>query len=174
MTQDNTERRWLGAYPEGVPADVDVSAYGSLVDLLENNFARYSDRACVSFMGKELTYGEINKASLAMAAYFQSLGLVKGDRVAVMMPNVPQYPVVVAALMRTGLVVVNVNPLYTARELSFQLKDSGAKAIVIVENFAATLEACIADTSVKHVVLAAMGDMLGMLKGGLVNYVVRN
>ncbi len=174
MTQDNTERRWLGAYPEGVPADVDVSAYGSLVDLLENNFARYSDRACVSFMGKELTYGEINKASLAMAAYFQSLGLVKGDRVAVMMPNVPQYPVVVAALMRTGLVVVNVNPLYTARELSFQLKDSGAKAIVIVENFAATLEACIADTGVKHVVLAAMGDMLGMLKGGLVNYVVRN
>jgi long-chain acyl-CoA synthetase len=111
---------------------------------------------------------------LALAAYFQSLGLEKGDRVAVMMPNVPQYPVAVAAILRAGLVVVNVNPLYTARELEHQLKDSGAKAIVIIENFAATLEKCIAQTPVQHVVLAAMGDRLGLLKGSVVNYVVRN
>jgi long-chain acyl-CoA synthetase len=109
-----------------------------------------------------------------MAAYLQSLGLSKGDRVAIMMPNVPQYPVAVAAVLRAGLVVVNVNPLYTARELEHQLKDSGAKAIVIIENFAATLEKCIAQTPVQHVVLAAMGDRLGLLKGSLVNYVVRN
>ncbi|WP_153062294.1 AMP-binding protein, partial [Escherichia coli] len=112
--------------------------------------------------------------SSAFAAYLQGLGLAKGDRVAIMMPNVPQYPVTVAAILRAGFVVINVNPLYTPRELEHQLKDSGAKAIVIIENFAATLQSCIANTPVKHVVLAAMGDQLGLLKGTLVNYVVRN
>lgn len=165
---------WLSSYPEGVPADIDFTQYSSLVALLEESFSRYADRPAYSFMGKEFSYAETDQQSLAMAAYLQSLGLSKGDRVAVMMPNVPQYPVAVAAILRAGLVVVNVNPLYTARELGHQLKDSGAKAIVIIENFAATLEKCIAQTQVQHVVLAAMGDRLGLLKGRLVNYVVRN
>ena len=167
-------RPWLGAYPEGVPADIDVAQYPSLVHLLEESFQKYAGRPAYSFMGKELSFSQTDSLSQAFAAYLQGLGLSKGDRVAIMMPNVPQYPVAVAAILRAGLVVVNVNPLYTARELEHQLKDSGAKAIVIVENFAATLEQCIANTPVKHVVLAAMGDLLGLLKGSIVNYVVRN
>jgi long-chain acyl-CoA synthetase len=165
---------WLKSYPEGVPADIDPSQYSSLVGLLEESFSKYADRTAYSFMGKEMSFAQADQESLGLAAYLQSLGLSKGDRVAVMMPNVPQYPVAVAAILRAGLVVVNVNPLYTARELEHQLKDSGAKAIVIIENFAATLEKCIAQTPVQHVILAAMGDRLGLLKGGLVNYVVRN
>jgi long-chain acyl-CoA synthetase len=125
-------------------------------------------------MGKNISYAQTDQESQALAAYLQSLGLAKGDRVAIMMPNVPQYPVAVAAILRAGYVVVNVNPLYTARELEHQLKDSGARAIVIIENFAATLEKCIAQTPVQHVVLAAMGDRLGFLKGAIVNHVVRN
>jgi long-chain acyl-CoA synthetase len=170
----NANPIWLKSYPEGVPADINPNAYSSLVGLLEDSFSKYSDRAAYSFMGKEFSFAQTDQDSLAMAAYLQSLGLSKGDRVAIMMPNVPQYPVAVAAVLRAGLVVVNVNPLYTARELEHQLKDSGAKAIVIIENFAATLEKCIAQTPVQHVVLAAMGDRLGLLKGNLVNYVVRN
>ena len=165
---------WLKSYPEGVPADIDPSQYSSLVGLLEESFSKFADRTAYSFMGKELNFAQTDQESLGLAAYLQSLGLSKGDRVAVMMPNVPQYPVTVAAILRAGLVVVNVNPLYTARELEYQLKDSGAKAIVIIENFAATLEKCIAQTPVQHVILAAMGDRLGLLKGSLVNYVVRN
>ena len=165
---------WLNSYPEGVPATIDPTAYTSLVGLLEDSFSKFSDRSAYSFLGKDISFAQTDQESLAMAAYFQSLGLDKGDRVAIMMPNVPQYPVAVAAVLRAGLVVVNVNPLYTARELEHQLKDSGAKAIVIIENFAATLEKCIAQTPVQHVVIAAMGDRLGLLKGALVNYVVRN
>jgi len=165
---------WLQSYPEGVAADIDPTAYNSLVGLLDESFAQFADRTAYSFLGKDITYAQTDQESLALAAYFQSLGLEKGDRVALMMPNVPQYPVAVAAVLRAGLVVVNVNPLYTARELEHQLKDSGAKAIVIIENFAATLEKCLAQTPVQHVVLAAMGDRLGLLKGSLVNYVVRN
>ena len=169
-----TDRPWLAAYPQGVPADIDTSQYTSLVALMDEAFKKYADRVAYSFMGKEVTYGQTDSLSSAFAAYLQGLGLVKGDRVAIMMPNVPQYPVAVAAVLRAGFVVVNVNPLYTPRELEHQLKDSGAKAIVIIENFAATLEQCIAHTPVKHVVLCAMGDQLGLLKGALVNYVVRN
>jgi long-chain acyl-CoA synthetase len=165
---------WLQSYPEGVPVDIPPTDYKSLVDLLDESFSKFADRPAYSFLGKDITYAQTDQESLALAAYFQSLGLEKGDRVALMMPNVPQYPVAVAAVLRAGLVVVNVNPLYTARELEHQLKDSGAKAIVIIENFAATLEKCIAQTPVQHVVLAAMGDRLGLLKGSLVNYVVRN
>lgn len=169
-----TDRPWLAAYPQGVPADIDTSQYASLVALMDEAFTKYADRVAYSFMGKEVTYAQTDSLSSAFAAYLQSLGLVKGDRVAIMMPNVPQYPVAVAAILRAGFVVVNVNPLYTPRELEHQLKDSGAKAIVIIENFAATLQSCIANTPVKHVVLCAMGDQLGLLKGALVNYVVRN
>ena len=174
MSEQAAERPWLSAYPEGVPADIDPNAYKSLVELLDNSFRDFGPRVAFSFMGKDVTFAQIDKASTAMGAYLQSLGLVKGDRVAVMMPNVPNYPVTVAAILRAGMVVVNVNPLYTARELEHQLKDSGAKAIVIIENFAATLEMCIANTPIKHVVLSAMGDMLGTLKGAVVNYVVRS
>ncbi|MBX9871317.1 MAG: long-chain-fatty-acid--CoA ligase [Burkholderiaceae bacterium] len=168
-----SDRIWLKSYPEGVPADLPPLPYPSLVALMEESFRKYADRPAYSFMGKELTFGETDRLSRAFAAYLQGLGLVQGDRVAIMMPNVPQYPVVVAAILRAGYVVVNVNPLYTARELEHQLKDSGSKAIVIIENFAATLEKCIAATPVKHVVLCTMGDRLGLLKGALVNFVVR-
>ncbi len=169
-----TDRIWLKSYPEGVPADIDVAQYPSLAALIEAAFQQYGARTAYSFMGKDITYAQTDSLSRAFAAYLQGLGLVKGDRVAIMMPNVPQYPVAVAAILRAGFVVVNVNPLYTPRELEHQLKDSGAKAIVIIENFATTLEQCIAKTPVKHVVLCAMGDQLGLLKGALVNYVVRN
>ena len=167
------DRVWLGSYPEGVPADINPDQYPSLVALMEESFARYADRTAYSFMGKAISYRQIDEDSLALAAWLQSLGLAKGERVALMMPNVPQYPVAVAAVLRAGYVVVNVNPLYTARELEHQLKDSGAKAIVIIENFAATLEKCIASTPVQHVLLASMGDRLGLLKGLVVNHVVR-
>ncbi|MBX9613854.1 MAG: long-chain-fatty-acid--CoA ligase [Burkholderiales bacterium] len=169
-----TDRPWLSAYPSGVPADIDATQYTSLVALMEESFRKYAARTAYSFMGKDIRYSQTDSLSRALGAYLQGLGLAKGDRVAIMMPNVPQYPVAVAAILRAGLVVVNVNPLYTPRELEHQLKDSGAKAIVIIENFASTLEQCIAATPVKHVVLCAMGDQLGLLKGSLVNYVVRN
>ncbi|WP_341908677.1 long-chain-fatty-acid--CoA ligase [Polaromonas sp. YR568] len=168
------ERPWLKAYPPGVPADIDPSQYASLVALMEESFQKFGSRVAYSFMGKEVTFAQTDSLSVALGGYLQTLGLSKGDRIAIMMPNVPQYPVAVAAILRAGYVVVNVNPLYTPRELEHQLKDSGSKAIIIIENFANTLEQCIANTPVKHVVLAAMGDQLGMLKGALVNYVVRN
>ena len=168
-----TERIWLKHYPEGVPADIDASQYPSLVALMDESFKKFADRTAYSFMGKDVSYAETDAQSRAMAGYLQSLGLARGDRVAIMMPNVPQYPATVAGILRAGYVVVNVNPLYTARELQHQLKDSGAKAIVIIENFGATLQKCIANTAVKHVVLASMGDRLGLIKGAIVNYVVR-
>ena len=169
-----TDRIWLGSYPPGVPADIDVTQYASVVALMEESFRSFGPRVAYTFMGKNVTYAQTDSLSQAFGAYLQGLGLARGDRVAVMMPNLPQYPVVVAAILRAGLVLVNVNPLYTARELEHQLKDSGAKAIIILENFAATLEKCLAATPVKHVVLCAMGDQLGLLKGTLVNYVVRH
>jgi long-chain acyl-CoA synthetase len=171
MTSD---RIWLSSYPEGVPSDIDPSLYRSLVDLMEASFKQYAERTAFCFMGQDLTYADLDTQSQAMAAYLQSLGLSRGDRIAIMMPNMPQYPIAVAAILRAGYVVVNVNPLYTPRELEHQLKDSGSKAIFIIENFAATLDKCLAQTSVEHVVLCAMGDRLGWIKGSLVNYVVRN
>ena len=170
MTDD---RPWLSAYPEGVPADLPLQAYSSLLALMRESFDRFGDRVAYSFLGCDLSYAALDQQSRALAAYFQSLGLARGDRIAIMLPNVPQYPVTVAAILRAGYVVVNVNPLYTARELEHQLKDAGAKAIVIIENFAATLQQCLANTSVQHVVLCAMGDRIGWLKGMLVNHVVR-
>ena len=166
-------RPWLSAYPEGVPADIDTTAYASLVELMQESFKRFGDRTAFSFLGRNLTYAELDRLSQVFAAYLQSLGLVAGDRVAIMLPNTLQYPIAVAAVLRAGFVVVNVNPLYTPRELEFQLKDSGAKAIVVLENFGATLQDCLARTCVEHVVLCAMGDRLGWLKGLLVNHVVR-
>jgi long-chain acyl-CoA synthetase len=171
MTQ---ERVWLDSYPEGVPTDIDASQYDSLVGLMEESFSKFATRTAYSYMGRDISYKETDVKSQALAAYFQSLGLEKGDRIAIMMPNVPQYPVAVAAILRAGFVVVNVNPLYTPRELEHQLKDAGAKAIVIIENFAITLQKCMAQTQMKHIVMCAMGDMLSLPKGALVNFVVRN
>jgi len=168
------EKIWLKQYPAGVPAQIKVDLYPSLVALLEESFAKYRALPAYRFMGRTISFGKIDDLSRAFAAYLQSLGMDKGDRVAIMMPNVPQYPVAVAAILRAGYVVVNVNPLYTPRELEHQLKDSGAKAIVILENFAATLAQVFDAVPAKKVVLAAMGDMLGFIKGRLVNHVVRN
>ena len=167
------QKIWLKQYPAGVPADVKTDVYPSLVALLDESFRNHAARAAYKFMGASFSFGAIDDASRALAAWLQSTGLQRGDRVAIMMPNVPQYPVAVAAVLRAGLVVVNVNPLYTPRELEHQLKDSGAKAIIILENFAATLAQVIDQVPTKTVLLAAMGDMLGLVKGLLVNHVVR-
>ena len=168
-----TNRPWLSAYPEGVPAEIDSSGYRSLVELMQESFQRHGDRVAYSFLGRRLSFAELDQRSRQLGAYLQSLGLVRGDRVAIMLPNVLQYPIAVAAVLRAGFVVVNVNPLYTARELDYQLKDSGAKAIVIIENFGTVLQQCLSNTPVQHIVLCAMGDQLGWLKGLLVNHVVR-
>ena len=167
------ERIWIKHYPPGVPADIDAGQYASVVALFEESFAKYKNDNAYACMDKKLTYGQVDEMSRALGAWLQSKGLQRGDRVAIMMPNVLQYPVCVAGILRAGYVVVNVNPLYTPRELEHQLKDSGAKAILIVENFAKTLEQVISRTSVKHVVRASMGDLLGFPKGAIVNLVVR-
>src|SRR5260221_3442968 len=166
------ERIWLKQYPAGVPADIDVTRYTSLVELLEESFAKFSERKAFICMDKSISYRDLDEMSLALAAYLQSKGLPKGARVALMMPNVLQYPVSLFGTLRGGYTVVNVNPLYTARELEHQLKDSGAEVIVILENFAVTLQEVLAKTPIKHVVVTALGDMLGA-KGILVNFVVR-
>jgi long-chain acyl-CoA synthetase len=167
------QRPWLAHYPTGVPAEIPVDAYPSLVALMEESFERHRARPAFKFMGSTLSFGELDARSRDFAAWLQQQGLQRGDRVAVMLPNVPQYPVVVAAILRAGMVVVNVNPLYTPRELEHQLKDSGARLIVILENFATTLEQVLGHVPTKKVVVAAMGDMLGWVKGALVNHVVR-
>jgi long-chain acyl-CoA synthetase len=167
------QRPWLAHYPAGVPADIPLDAYPSLVALMRDSFERHRERPAFKFMGSALTFGELDTLSRAFAAWLQQQGLQRGDRVAVMLPNVPQYPVAVAAILRAGMVVVNVNPLYTPRELEHQLKDSGARLIVILENFAATLQQTQNHVPTKKIVVAAMGDLLGWVKGALVNHVVR-
>ena len=167
------EKTWLKQYPAGVPATIDVEQYRSLVALLDESFRKYGPHTAYRFMGKSITFAQVDDASRALGAYLQAQGLVKGDRVAIMMPNVPQYPVAVAAILRAGGVVVNVNPLYTPRELEHQLKDSGAKVIIMVENFATTLQQVLAAVPTKKVIVTALGDMLGFPKSLIVNYVVR-
>ena len=166
-------RPWLASYPEGVPKEIPDLVHQNVGELFEAAFRDFADRPSFTCLGKSISYRELGAASDAMGAYLQSLGLEKGDRVAVMMPNVLQYPVAIAGILRAGFTVVNVNPLYTPRELEHQLKDSGAKAIVILENFGATLQKVLDRVPVEHVVLATMGDMLG-LKGHIVNLVVRH
>ena len=170
----STQRPWLNAYPPGVPGEVAVDAYSSLVPLLEESWTTYAKRDAAACMGVRITYGEIDERSRSLGVWLQAKGVKRGDRVAVMMPNVPQYLVAIGAVLRVGGVVVNVNPLYTARELQHQLADAGATVIVVLENFAHTLEAVIANTDVRHVVLASLGDMLGFAKGQLVNFVLRH
>jgi len=166
------ERIWLKQYPAGVPADIDVTQYSSLVELLEESFAKFRERKAFICMDKSITYRDLDEMSLALGAYLQSKGLQKGARVALMMPNVLQYPITTAAVLRAGYAAVNVNPLYTPRELEHQLKDSGAEAIIVLENFATTVQQVMAKTQLKHVIVGSMGDLLG-LKGVLVNLVVR-
>ena len=168
------EKIWLKSYPPGVPADIDPDQYRSLVHLLEEAFQKYADRNAYVCMDKFLTYAELDTYSRQLGAWLQSRGLKKGARVALMMPNVLQYPVAIAAVLRAGYTVVNVNPLYTPRELEHQLNDSGSEAIIVLENFAHTLEQVLGKTAIKHVIVASMGEMLGGLKGMIVNFVVRN
>jgi long-chain acyl-CoA synthetase len=166
------EKIWLKSYPPGVPAEIDPSQYSSVADLFEESFREYRDKPAFVCMGKQISYGELDVLSRKLAAWFQSKGIARGARIAIMMPNVLQYPVAIAAILRAGYVVVNVNPLYTPRELEHQLKDSGAEAIILLENFAVTLQAVVRNTAIRHVVVAAMGDLMGT-KGLIVNFVVR-
>jgi long-chain acyl-CoA synthetase len=167
-----SNKPWLQHYPAGMPANIDASVYPRLIDMLEDSFQKYRDLPAFMFMGKTMTYGEVDTASQHFAAYLQSRGLEPGDRIALMMPNLIQYPVALFGALRAGLVIVNTNPLYTPREMKHQFTDSGAKAIVIAENFAFNLEQVIADTQIKTVILTSVGEMLG-LKGMIVNFMVR-
>jgi long-chain acyl-CoA synthetase len=168
-------RPWLSSYPKGVPTDIDADQFTSIKDLFNQSCEKFADNNAFTCMGKTLTFRDLDALTLQFAAYLQSeLKLARGDRVAVMMPNILQYPVAIFGILRAGFTVVNCNPLYTPRELEHQLKDSGAKAIVVVENFANTLESCIAKTEVKHVITTQLGDMLGFPKSLIVNWVIKH
>ena len=168
------EKIWLQSYPPGVPAEISISHFSSLVDLFEESCRKYADKVAYVSMGREMTYRELDSLSRDFAGWLQAKGFKKGDRVALMMPNLLQYPVALFGTLRAGCAVVNCNPLYTPRELEHQLKDSGATAIVIVENFAHVLQQVINQTAIKQVIVTPMGEMLGGLKGMLVNFVVRH
>jgi long-chain acyl-CoA synthetase len=168
------DKIWLKSYPPGVPAEINPDQYTSLVHLLEESFQKYARNNAYVCMDRFLTYAELDDCSKRLAAWLQSRGMAKGARVAVMMPNVLQYPIAIAAILRAGYTVVNVNPLYTPRELEHQLKDSGSEAIIVLENFAHTVEQVLKSTPVRHIVVASMGELLGGAKGMLVNFVVRN
>ncbi|WP_209587028.1 long-chain-fatty-acid--CoA ligase [Massilia sp. BHUDP2] len=168
------DKIWLKSYPPNVPSEINPDQYASLVHMLEESFSKYADRNAYVCMDKFLTYGELDAYSKKLAAWLQSRGMERGARVAIMMPNVLQYPIAIAAVLRAGYTVVNVNPLYTPRELEHQIKDSGSEAIIVLENFANTVQQVIGKTPLKHVVVASMGEMLGGAKGMLVNFVVRN
>ena len=167
------ERVWLDSYTEGVPAEIDPDAYPSLVALIDEAIRRFADRPAFENMGVRITFAELDRLATDFAGFLAARGLARGDRIALMMPNVLQYPVALLGALRAGLVVVSTNPLYTARELRHQLADSGARAIVVLENFGHVLEECIGDTEVEHVLVTGLGDMLGFPKSKLVNFVVR-
>jgi len=168
------DKIWLKSYPPNVPSEINPDQYASLVHMLEESFSKYADRNAYVCMDKFLTYGELDAYSKKLAGWLQSRGMERGARVAIMMPNVLQYPIAIAAVLRAGYTVVNVNPLYTPRELEHQIKDSGSEAIIVLENFANTVQQVMGKTPLKHVVVASMGEMLGGAKGMLVNFVVRN
>jgi acyl-CoA synthetase (AMP-forming)/AMP-acid ligase II len=170
----DTNKPWLSSYPAGVPHDVDLGAYPSLVDLLEESFRKNASSPVSVCMERWMRYGQLDEWSTAVGAWLQAQGLAPGARVALMMPNIPQFLIVMVAILRAGYTCVNVNPLYTARELEHQLKDSGAEAIFILENFAHTLEEAIGHTQIRHVVLASMGDMLGNIHGRWITFAVRH
>ena len=170
-----SERPWLASYPKGIPPHIDLEKYASIVSVLDEVCRDFSDRPAFSNFGKQLSYADVDRLSAQFANYLlHELKLKKGDRVALMMPNVLQYPVAIFGVLRAGLTVVNTNPMYTARELKHQLTDSGASAIVVLENFASVVAEVIAETSVKQVIVTGVGDMLGFPKGALVNFVLRH
>ena len=169
------DRIWLRNYPAGMPADIDADQFGSLTELFDKVVARFADKPAFHNLGCTMTYGELARQSRDFAAFLQGLpGLAPGDRVAIMSPNLLQYPVAMFGILRAGMVVVNVNPLYTARELEHQLKDSGAKVIVIVENFASILQGVLGKTAVEHVIATQIGDLLPVPKRWIVNFVIKN
>lgn len=170
----NDERPWLKNYPKGIPANIDADAYPNLVALLEETFEKYRKLPAFACMGKQITFDYLDKMSAQFGAYLHSRGLEPGDRIALMMPNMLQYPIALFGALRAGLVVVNTNPLYTPREMEHQFTDSGVKAIVIAENFAANLEKIIGKTEINTVILTSIGELLGAVKGTIVNFVVRN
>ena len=170
-----TEKIWLKEYPNGIPAEIDNSKYSSLKDLVETSFEKYRDLPAYECMGHAISYGELDQQSRYFAAYLQNVaGLNRGDRVAIMLPNVLQYTVALFGILRAGLCVVNVNPLYTPRELEHQLKDSGASAILVLENFATTLEKVVDKTEVKTVITTAIGDLLPFPRSLITNFVIRH
>jgi long-chain acyl-CoA synthetase len=169
-----SEKIWLKSYPEGVPAMVDFEVYSSLNQLLDEAYTSFASRTAYTCMGSDMSFGQLDAQSKQVAAWLRTQGLAKGDRVAIMMPNVLQYPIAIAGILRAGMTVVNVNPLYTARELKHQLNDSGASAIFVLENFASVLQDVIAETSVKRCVVASVGDRLSWWKGPLINMAVRH
>ena len=171
MADDN--HPWFRNYPPGVPHDVDISAYGSLVDLFEESFSRYATRSAYLYLGRTMSYADLDRQSAEFSSYLQSLGLQRGARVAIMLPNMPQFPVTMVGALRAGMVVVNVNPLYTARELEHQLRDSGAEVLVILENVAHIFEKIMASTAVRHVVVTSIGEHIGA-KGMLIDFVLRH
>ncbi len=170
---DTANKPWLASYPAGVPAEIDMNEFSSVVDIIEQSCSKYGNRAAFVNMGKALSYSDIDRLSRNFAAYLQSIGLERGDRVAVMMPNVLQYPIAVMGILRAGLVVVNTNPLYTPRELHHQLTDSGARAIVVIENFASVLQEVIDDVPLEYPIVTGVGDMLGFPKAAITNFAIR-
>jgi len=166
------EKPWLQHYPAGVPVNIDPSQYNRVIDMVEESFQKFADQPAFIFMGKTMTFRELDEKSMAFGAYLHSRGLEPGDRVALMMPNLLQYPIALFGVLRAGLILVNTNPLYTPREMKHQFVDSGAKAILIAENFAGNLEQIIGETQIKTVILTSIGEMLGV-KGAIVNFVVR-
>ena len=166
-------RPWLRNYPPGIPVNIDTTQYETLVDFLKDCFTKYSKLNAFECMGKKMTYAEADRLSTQFGAYLHSRGLKPGDRIALMMPNLIQYPIAVFGALKAGLIIVNTNPMYTPREMLFQFEDSGVKAIVIVENFAANLESVISKTQIETVIMTSIGEMLGSIKGSIVNFAVR-
>jgi long-chain acyl-CoA synthetase len=169
-----TDRPWLKNYPAGMPANINAEQYPNLLAILDETFNKYRNKSAFACFGKELSFDDVDKMSRNFAAYLHSRGLEPGDKIALMMPNILQYPIALFGAMRAGLIIVNTNPLYTTREMKHQFTDSGAKAIVIVENFAANLEEVIAETSIKTVIVTSMGELVGGFKGFMINTVVRH
>ncbi|MCE2789362.1 MAG: AMP-binding protein [Saprospiraceae bacterium] len=168
------QRPWLKNYPAGIPANINPDSYATLVDFLNECFQKYAQKPAFECMGKRISYGEVDKMSTQFAAYLHSRGMNPGDRIALMMPNLLQYPVAVFGALKAGLIIVNTNPLYTQREMLFQFQDSGVKGIVILENFASNLAAILEKTSISTIILTSVGEMLGSVKGSVVNFAVRH
>ncbi len=167
------QRPWLKNYPPGIPANIDHTRYETLVDFLKECFEKYGQNNAFECMGKKITYAEADQLSTQFAAYLHSRGLKPGDRIALMMPNLLQYPIAVFGALKAGLIIVNINPLYTPREMLFQFEDSGVRAIVILENFASNLQSILSKTNIDTVIIASIGELLGGLKGTMVNFAVR-